>query len=81
MVIRPESSSQVAASFGGGVDTSVNVSEDFLGSIMVVGYNIIGKNFIDNAQQLNNNQSKSHSKIKDVYDQSCQCWFGNRPSA
>ena len=33
---RPESSSKVAASFGGDVDTSV--SEDFLGSIMVVGF-------------------------------------------
>ena len=33
---RPESNSKVAASFGGYVDTSV--SEDFLGSIMVVGF-------------------------------------------
>ena len=33
---RPESSSQVAASFGGDVDTSV--SENFLGLITVVGF-------------------------------------------
>ena len=33
---RPESSSKVAASFGDDIDTSV--SEDFLGSIMVIGF-------------------------------------------